>query len=62
MPDQHTDKHVICPGPTQGAAKGDLAGTGLAIAGFIPGLGQAAAVGEMANDWNTGMEESPECQ
>jgi len=48
-------------GATQGAAKGDLTGTGLAVAGFIPGLGQIAAVGAMANDWNTGMEESPEC-
>ena len=49
-------------GATQSAGKGDPAGVGLAVAGFIPGLGQIAAVGEMANDWNTGMGESPECQ
>jgi RHS repeat-associated protein len=46
----------------RGIGEGDLAGVGLTIAGFIPGLGQAAAVGEMANDWERGMEESPECQ
>jgi hypothetical protein len=30
--------------------------------GWPPAVGSFAAVGEMANDWNTGMEESPECQ
>ena len=47
---------------TQGGMKGDATGVGLAVAGFIPGLGQAAAVGEMVHDWNEGIEESPECQ
>lgn len=46
---------------TQGAGKGDWVGTGLGIVGFITGLGQAAAVGEMAWDIYKGSKESDLC-
>jgi RHS repeat-associated protein len=47
---------------TQGLGEGDVLEAGLAVVGFIPGLGQAAAIGEIAMDIYNTTKEIGKCQ